>query len=362
MKQKKSITYIIIVGQLMINVPVTIIMIGFPAFVGLVILQENSALMALLAFVTGFILAWSWWSFTIVRWRIWAFENTAKKDWGDLKWRAIEGYLIWEDGNWYEKTEFRTKTQQEKIIRIDKEIERRTQITVKKQSRLNMGLFGRNKKEVIKKEEPVQDDDLITPEKQTELRQLGKVNVMMDETLFWQIIEKSRDFLYDQIKQEEYLSLYLDRFTLKEIIGFRLTTQKLIFETYNAQSWCAGTILNEGFYEAGEFESFLCLVISRGKEVYDAFRQNPDSLMSDLSKDMEFYNFDDFHSAPEMAFYGHVYIDMDGFVDLEGFTYSSNNYPELMVPWGENFYDIDDPKKMLKANCPQLFDKYWNKD
>lgn len=70
----------------------------------------------------GFLLAWTWWSFSVAKWRIWAFENTKKSDWKALKSRAIKGKLIWEDGSKFEKTEIRNKEEQIKIEKINSEI------------------------------------------------------------------------------------------------------------------------------------------------------------------------------------------------------------------------------------------------
>jgi hypothetical protein len=206
------------------------------------------------------------------------------------------------------------------------------------------------------------EESWVEPETQAELARLRKVKVHepMDEALFWQILEKSRDFMYDTYKQEEFLSLYLDRFTLSQIIGFRLTTQKLVFEAYNQKSWYAGSILNEILYDAEEFQSFLYLVISRGKAVYQAFLQNPDSLIDALNDDLELYDFDDFNSAAEMAFQGKADVDLYDIINLDDYAYASKNYPEIEVSWG-NDVEADDETtaEQLQAHCPRLYEKYW---
>ena len=123
MKQYKSIRYVINAGQAFINGSVMIIMF-LP--LGLVYLMLPKSLMTIGTvggLILGFILAWLWWSFTIARWRIWAFENTRETDWSALKEKAIEGKLIWNDGDFFERTEIRTKKQQEKIDGINQRIQ-----------------------------------------------------------------------------------------------------------------------------------------------------------------------------------------------------------------------------------------------
>ncbi|OJJ14461.1 hypothetical protein BKI52_42525 [marine bacterium AO1-C] len=120
MSQNKSVKQVILIGQLVVNVPVTLIMIGLPYLSWH--LFDNGWLIGT-GLSVGLILAWTWWSFSIVFWRIWAFEHTSKKDWLALKIRAIEAQLIWPDGHRFEKTEIRTKAQRKKIEAINREIE-----------------------------------------------------------------------------------------------------------------------------------------------------------------------------------------------------------------------------------------------
>jgi hypothetical protein len=194
-----------------------------------------------------------------------------------------------------------------------------------------------------------------------ELKQLGKVSEPMDESVFWQIIEKSRDFIYDTFKQEEFIALYLERFSLKEIIGFRLTTQKLIFGAYNQKSWYAGSILNNVLDDVEDFEAFLCLIISRGKAVYQAFLQSPDSLVNEFSEEMDFYDFDHFNEAADTAFDLKADAELSEFIDFKNFAYSSQNYPQIRVPWGDEFYDTN-ADDQLKLYCPKLYEKFWEDD
>lgn len=130
MKKYKSIDEVLRRGQILVNVPVFLIFVSMQVlsfFVIPLMFSEQYVGFAgfigfLIAAILGFFLAWSWWSYRIVKWRIWAFENTEKSDWYELKQRAISGLLIWPYGSIYEKTEFRSKREGEKIKGINMEI------------------------------------------------------------------------------------------------------------------------------------------------------------------------------------------------------------------------------------------------
>ena len=94
----------------MVNLPVFICITGIPA---LALYLSNIELIPDwtigLGLFVGFALAWFVWSIMITKWRIWAFQNVRNVH--ELKKRAIEDKLIWQDNNWFEKTEIRTSSQ-----------------------------------------------------------------------------------------------------------------------------------------------------------------------------------------------------------------------------------------------------------
>jgi hypothetical protein len=56
-----------------------------------------------LGMIFSVIPAWIWWSFNVVKWKIWAFSNVRNVH--ELKRKAIKENLIWPDGSSFEKTE-----------------------------------------------------------------------------------------------------------------------------------------------------------------------------------------------------------------------------------------------------------------
>jgi len=106
-------------GHLTVTLPVLLILIGLPFLYSYL---ENvkfiSVILKHILIVLSFFLAWAYWSFFIVKWKLWAYKNVSELD--ELKLIAIQQGLIWRDGSIFEKTEIKTKT--EKQILKDYEI------------------------------------------------------------------------------------------------------------------------------------------------------------------------------------------------------------------------------------------------
>lgn len=100
-------------GQRMINWPISFI---FIILGGGIIYAAKEELLPAWANVAGIglalVLAWLYWSITVVRWRLWAFDNVNNVH--DLYKQAVQENLIWPDGSWASKTEIWTRTQREK--------------------------------------------------------------------------------------------------------------------------------------------------------------------------------------------------------------------------------------------------------
>lgn len=111
-------------GQLLINFPVMIVMFGL---IGISYhLHKNDFIskpLMITGFIISFVLGWLVWSFSIAKWRIWAFEKIDEKFHNELKNEAIKAKLIWADGHIFEKTEIRNKEQKAKIKAINDRIE-----------------------------------------------------------------------------------------------------------------------------------------------------------------------------------------------------------------------------------------------
>jgi hypothetical protein len=98
-------------GLLIVNGPVLLFLLGpvavFAYLVHHKVISQKYNWLALLFFAAGFVLAWLWWSLSVARWRVWAYERV--EDIPALKKQAIAAGLTWPDGHVFEKTEFKSK-------------------------------------------------------------------------------------------------------------------------------------------------------------------------------------------------------------------------------------------------------------
>lgn len=101
-------------GTLIVNGPVMALLAG----PGLLVVMSAKPLtdwlgsrdavssLTLATFALGFVLAWTWWSVSVPRWRLWAYERV--DDIPALKAHAIRAGLIWPDGSLFQRTEIRS--------------------------------------------------------------------------------------------------------------------------------------------------------------------------------------------------------------------------------------------------------------
>jgi len=191
-------------------------------------------------------------------------------------------------------------------------------------------------------------------QRQQELAELKPTAEMMDEEQFWAIVQTAVDEAGND--EDEYLEVVkreLSKLSLKEMIGFRLRTDKLLYDSYTSEMWCAGYLMNGGCSDDG-FEYFRLWVISRGRKVYEAAMANPDNLIDYIDDDdeMDFFEFELFWYVALEAFEEAVDAELYDYVDDDNFKTCEGNYPNFEFNWEE-----DDPESMQKL-CPRLFEKF----
>ncbi len=179
---------------------------------------------------------------------------------------------------------------------------------------------------------------------------LKPTDKMLDEDRFWAIVDHSLSHSKNQDDQEAVLIKELQKLSMEEMIGFRLRTDKLLYDTYNSEMWCAGYIMNGGCSD-DSFEYFRCWLISRGKETYQKAKKNPDSLIEEVVMGQDYYDFESFWYVALEAFENKTGKELYDFIDYDKFTTREGKYPNIEFTWEE-----DDPESM-KAICPQLYDK-----
>lgn len=192
-------------------------------------------------------------------------------------------------------------------------------------------------------------------QRQQELAELKPTAEMMDEEQFWAIVQTAVDEAGDD--EDEYLEVVkreLSKLSLKEMVGFRLRTDKLLYDSYTSEMWCAGYLMNGGCSDDG-FEYFRLWVISRGRKAYEAAMANPDNLIDYIGDDdeMDFFEFESFWYVALEAFEEAVDAELYDYVDDDNFKTCEGNYPNFEFNWEE-----DDSESMQKL-CPRLFEKFW---
>lgn len=180
---------------------------------------------------------------------------------------------------------------------------------------------------------------------------LSKTSEMLDEDKFWLIIDHSLKKSKNQDEQEQFLVEEIELLSPKDIIGFRLRTDKLLYDTYNSEMWCAGYIMNGGCSDDG-FEYFRCWLISRGKNTYYKTKSNPDYLVNEINEGSEFYDFEGFWYVALTAFKNKTGKELYDYIDNDKFKTNEGNYPKFKFTWQEN-----NQESMMKI-CPKLFQKF----
>ncbi|MDG2431033.1 DUF4240 domain-containing protein [Flavobacterium sp.] len=175
---------------------------------------------------------------------------------------------------------------------------------------------------------------------------------MLDEEVYWGIIEHSLKESTSPEDQEIYLVNEIEKLSPKEMIGFRLRTDKLLFDSYTSDLWCAAYIMDGGCSDDG-FEYFRCWLISRGKDTFYKAKENPDSLIDLVKEERGIYEFEGFWYVAVNAFKNATDKELYSYIDYDAFVTNDENYPLLNFTW-----NVDEPQSMKKV-CPQLYDKLW---
>src|SRR5918999_5774703 len=106
-----SVAKVIWVGLLVVNGPVLLLLCGpLAAFAYAVdhgVIPRSLNWVGLPVFVGGFVAAWLWWSLSVPKWRLWAYERVA--DIPKLKEWAVDVGLTWPDGHIFTRTEIKSR-------------------------------------------------------------------------------------------------------------------------------------------------------------------------------------------------------------------------------------------------------------
>ena len=173
---------------------------------------------------------------------------------------------------------------------------------------------------------------------------------LMSEDLFWEIIEKTKaDDPQDQL---DNLVNLLSTMTADDIFGFDYRLDKSLETSYSSDLWAAAYIICGGCSD-DSFDYFRAWLVSKGRTVFEAAVENPDSLIDFLADADE----SDFPENEEI-----LYAALDAYEEVTG----KDDFYEVLDTFDDNFsileieltWDEDDSKS-LEAVCPKLFERYY---
>jgi hypothetical protein len=153
-------------------------------------------------------------------------------------------------------------------------------------------------------------------------------------------------------EQETLLKQALNTLPLNEVVGFYSRTEQLKNAIYNSETWCAGYIMNGGCSD-DMFEYFLLWIISCGKEVYEAAKENHDNLDNYMNEDDNWekhYDFESFNYVAHSVFEKRTNKDI---YDYIGEADTGDFDADFEFNWDE-----DEPETMQKI-CPKLYARFW---
>lgn len=77
--------------------------------------------LGLLGFPVGTLIAFAYWQYATVSWKIWAYENV--RNIHELKSDALKYHLIWADGSFMQKLEIKTPSQKKRIKQLERKFQ-----------------------------------------------------------------------------------------------------------------------------------------------------------------------------------------------------------------------------------------------
>jgi len=179
----------------------------------------------------------------------------------------------------------------------------------------------------------------------------GSRENLMSEDMFWEIIEKT--MADDPQDQLDNLVNLLSTMTVDDIFGFDYRLDKFLELSYSSDLWAAAYIICGGCSD-DSFDYFRAWLVSKGRTVFEAAVENPDSLIDVLTDADE----SDFPENEEILYAAldayEEAADKDDFYDVLD-TFDDNfSILEIELTWDE-----DDPKT-LETICPRLFERYYD--
>jgi hypothetical protein len=180
-----------------------------------------------------------------------------------------------------------------------------------------------------------------------EKKELPK-EIKMNEVIFWEIIEQSKEERKVFEDQAQILLDKVSQLSEKEIVGFEFTFREMLAKSYHYNLLAAAKII-EGYVNDDSFLYFRCRLLAEGKEFYFKIIENPDNLADipilDTDGELMLY-------IADKAFIKKVGENTDMELPREA-AMTFMNYDEVEELSGESWKEYDLPQKY-----PKLWEKY----
>jgi len=121
----------------------------------------------------------------------------------------------------------------------------------------------------------------------------------MDEKRFWALIEAARAEMTPELSnQAEVLKQKLEALPPDEIVVFDRIFTRLRHEAHRWDLWAAAYIIEGGCSDDG-FSDFTAGLIGFGREVYEAAVRDPNTLVRQPARGVDFSNEEMLYAAPQ---------------------------------------------------------------
>lgn len=172
----------------------------------------------------------------------------------------------------------------------------------------------------------------------------------MNEVIFWEIIEQSKDEREDYANQIQILKEKLSKLDEQQIIGFEYTLRSIIAESAHYNIVAATKIIND-FASDDNFLYLRCRLIAEGKDVYYNSIKNPETLANPQIQEIEFGG-EEMLSVADQAFIMKFGEDTEKELPRD-IAFDYINYDEEEDIKGEDWKEEDLPFKY-----PELWKRY----
>jgi len=179
---------------------------------------------------------------------------------------------------------------------------------------------------------------------------------LLTEKRFWNVISRSLagtdSVRLTAKKQERLLEQELDRLSRDEHTGFLGHFYACYRKAYRKDLWAVAFVVMGGCSDDC-FMDFRTWLVLRGKPVYTAALQNPDSLCREFAKIPK-------ADLPHWEYYLSKQYDRRFGEGAHDKAYRCFKFSPEELADPENEWNGDD-EASIKRLCPTVFDKYWGK-